>query len=119
MCPKTSNKGGRAPIAELAKILNLSRGMVQNRLSRLLESGAVLGFTISVREDFIKDTVRTVMLIEVEGKNNSQAIRRLRGIPELNRIHTINGSWDLDIEIRADNLAEFDRLFRDVRGTAF
>lgn len=109
-------KDGRAPIAKLAEILNVSRGTVQNRVDRLLESGAVLGFTIRVREEFNKDSVRAIMLIEVAGKNTSQVIRRLRGIPELDRIHTTNGAWDLVSEIRADNLAEFDRVLRDVRG---
>jgi len=67
----------------------------QNRLDRLLESGALLGFTIRVREDFDPDSVRAVMMIEVAGKSTSQVIRRLRGIPELQKIHTTNGSWDL------------------------
>lgn len=110
-------KDGRAPIAKLAEILNVSRGTVQNRLDRLLESGALLGFTIRVREDFDPDSVRAIMMIEVAGKSTSQVIRRLRGIPELQRIHTTNGSWDLVTEIQAVSLGEFDRVLRDVRET--
>ncbi len=111
-------KDGRAPIAKLAEILNVSRGTVQNRLDRLLESGALLGFTIRVREDFDPDSVRAVMMIEVAGKSTSQVIRRLRGIPELQKIHTTNGSWDLVTEILATSLGEFDRVLRDVRETS-
>jgi len=110
-------KDGRAPIAKLAEILNVSRGTVQNRLDRLLASGALLGFTIRVREDFDPDSVRAVMMIEVAGKSTSQVIRRLRGIPELQKIHTTNGSWDLVTEIQAVSLGEFDRVLRDVRET--
>ena len=43
---------GRAPLSKLAEILQVSRGTVQNRLDRLLDSGALLGFTIRVREDY-------------------------------------------------------------------
>jgi len=85
----------RTPVAKLATMLNVSRGTVQNRLDRLLKSGALLGFTIRVREEFESECVQAIMLIEVTGKSTSQVIRRLRGIAELTKMHTTNGSWDL------------------------
>ena len=36
----------RASISALAKALKVSRGTVQNRLDRLLATGAIIGFTI-------------------------------------------------------------------------
>lgn len=106
---------GRAPISQLAKALGVARGTVQNRLDRLLESGAILGFTLRVRQELEQDFVSAITLIEVAGKSTSQVIRTLRGIPELREIHTTNGAWDLIAEIRAENLQEFDRVLRDVR----
>lgn len=110
-------KDGRAPISILADILKVSRGTVQNRIDKLLESGALLGFTIRVREDFHPNSIRAIMMIEVAGKSTSQVIRRLRGLPELQKIHSTNGSWDLIVEINASDLREFDRVLRDVRET--
>lgn len=106
---------GRAPLSKLAEMLRVSRGTVQNRLDRLLETGAVAGFTIRVREDYETDVVRAVMLIEVVGKSTTQVIKRLRGVPEMQALHTTNGKWDLVAEIRASSLAEFDRVLREVR----
>lgn len=106
---------GRASLAVLAKQLGVSRGTVQNRLTRLLSSGALLGFTIRVREDYDSSTIRAIMLIEVVGKSTAQVIKVLRGIPQLVTLHTTNGSWDLVAEVRAENLAEFDRVLREVR----
>lgn len=106
---------GRAPLSKLAEVLRVSRGTVQNRLDRLLETGAVAGFTIRVREDYETDVVRAVMLIEVVGKSTTQVIKRLRGVPEMQALHTTNGKWDLVAEIRASSLAEFDRVLREVR----
>jgi len=106
---------GRASLAVLAKQLGVSRGTVQNRLSRLLSTGALLGFTIRVREDYDSNTIRAIMLIEVVGKSTSQVIRVLRGIPELVTLHTTNGAWDLVAEVRTDNLSEFDRILGEVR----
>lgn len=106
---------GRAPLSKLAEILRVSRGTVQNRLDRLLASGTLLGFTIRVREDYEPDTVRAIMMIEVAGKSTSEIIRKLRGMPELQALHTTNGAWDLIAEIRASSLADFDRVLREVR----
>ena len=108
-------KDGRAPLSRLAEILKVSRGTVQNRLDRLLESGALLGFTIRVRQDYATDTIRAVMMIEVVGKSTSEVIRKLRGFPELQTLHTTNGNWDLIAEIQATSLGDFDRILREVR----
>ena len=106
---------GRAPISKLATILNVSRTTVQTRLDRLLNSGALLGFTVRVREDHADSTIRAVMMIEVIGKSTSQVIRRLRGLSELHQLHTTNGKWDLVAELQTDSLETFDRVLREVR----
>lgn len=108
-------KDGRAPLSKLAQILGVSRGTVQNRLDRLIETGAVLGFTIRVREDDGLDAVQAVMLIEVGGKSTTQVINRLRGMPEIQSLHTTNGSWDLVANVHSASLSEFDRVLREVR----
>ena len=106
---------GRAPLAKLADALGVARGTVQNRLDRLLETGALLGFTVRVREDYDDLTVRAVMMVEVVGKSTTQVIQRLRGIAEIRSLHTTNGNWDLVADIHAKSLSDFDRVLREVR----
>ncbi|GAB5469979.1 MAG: Lrp/AsnC family transcriptional regulator [Rhodospirillales bacterium] len=106
---------GRAPISKLAEILGVSRGTVQNRLDRLLDSGTLLGFTIRAREDSEGSSVRAIMSIQVAGKSTTEVIRKLRGIPELESLHTTNGAWDLVARIHAASLGDFDRVLRIVR----
>ena len=106
---------GRAPVSKLAAVLRVSRTTVQARLDRLLESGAVFGFTVRVREDHDDGAIRAVMMIEVAGKSTSSIIKRLRGLPELQALHTTNGTWDLVADIRAASLRDFDRVLHDVR----
>lgn len=108
-------RDGRAPVSKLAEILGVSRGTVQNRLDRLLESGAVLGFTIRAREDDDAGTIRAIMLIEVTGRSTADIIRKLRGIPDVRSLHTTNGNWDLVAQIQTGSLGAFDRVLRDVR----
>ncbi|MBB1280167.1 MULTISPECIES: Lrp/AsnC family transcriptional regulator [unclassified Pseudoalteromonas] len=108
-------KDGRASVSALAGSLNVSRGTVQNRLDRLVSSGAILGFTVRVHEHIETEAVRAIMMIEVVGKSTSQVIKTMRGIPELIKLHTTNGAWDLVAELQAGNLSEFDGVLRQVR----
>lgn len=108
-------KDGRAPVAKLATIMNVSRATVQTRLDRLLASGALIGFTARVREDYDNTWIRAVMMIEVSGRNTSHVISKLRGLPELKTLHTTSGKWDLVAEVLVENLGEFDRILREVR----
>ena len=108
-------KDGRASVSTLATNLSVSRGTVQNRLDRLISCGAILGFTVRVHENIETEAVRAIMMIEVVGKSTSQVIKTLRGIPELTRLHTTNGSWDLVAEIQTTNLTSFDAVLRQVR----
>ncbi|KLN60015.1 AsnC family transcriptional regulator [Kiloniella spongiae] len=108
-------KDGRAPLSKLSEILGVSRGTIQNRLDRLLNSGALLGFTVRVREDTEPNLLKAIMSIEVMGKSTTQVIQKLRGMPELVKLHTTNGNWDLVAEIQVSSLQEFDTVLRNVR----
>ena len=106
---------GRAPVATLARQLGVTRATVNSRLRRLLDSGRVLGFTVRMRDDHGDDDVRAISLVEVEGRTTNDVIRALRGLPEIQSLHTTNGGWDLVAEIRCDSLIDFDRVLRQIR----
>lgn len=105
----------REPVASLARRLGVTRATVTNRLDRLVSSGTVIGFSVRVREEQDPDSVRAVALIEVEGKSTDDVIRQLRGLPEIQSLHTTNGAWDLVAELRTDTLGSFDRLLGRIR----
>lgn len=105
----------RAPISHLAASLRVSRTTVDKRIQRLVDTGVLIGFTARVRNDYDDRSIRAVMLVEVAGKSTTAVIRGLRGIPELQALHTTNGAWDLVAEISAQSLKDFDRVLRTVR----
>ena len=106
---------GRAPVAELARRLGVTRATVNARLDRLVASGVIVGFTVRVRDDAAEAGVRAVSLIEVEGRSTDDVIRQLRGFPEIEALYTTNGAWDLVAEVRTPDLAGFDRLLGRIR----
>lgn len=104
----------RMPVAKLAAALGVTRATVRARLDRLVTSGIITGFTVTVR-DVEPGGVRAVTLIEVDGRHAESVIRRLSGLPEIRKLHTTNGRWDIVAEIEAGTLADFDALLRAIR----
>ena len=105
----------RAPAAALAARLKVSRGTVQNRIARLLAQGVIQGFTLRTRPELEGQRVRAVMSIAVEGERSAAVVRKLKGVPAVDRIWTTNGRWDLIAELDVANLAEFSRALDEVR----
>jgi len=106
---------GRAPVSRLASALKVSRATVQVRLDRLLETGAILGFTVRAEERPNGEGVRAITLIEVAGASTSAVIRALRGMREISALHTTNGAWDIVAELHAESLIDLDRVLRELR----
>jgi DNA-binding Lrp family transcriptional regulator len=106
---------GRASLSELAKKLGVSRGTVQNRLDRLIDSEIILGFTVRLKSGAQSDRIRAIMMIEVSGKSTRKVVQALRGLPQIHALHSTNGAFDLIAEIEVANLAEFDRVLSSVR----
>lgn len=106
---------GRLPAATLARHLGVSRGTVQNRLDRLAAAGVVLGYTVRLRSDADGAGVRAIMSIEVRSADTRAVVAALRRMPEVGRIHSTNGRWDLVAEIATPDLAALDRVLTEVR----
>lgn len=105
----------RRPVASLAAELGVSRATVRSRIDRLIESGVIRGFTIAVHDNATRNLVRAVMMIEVEAKASNKVVKRLYGHPEVRKLHSTNGHWDLVAELVAGSLEEFDELLNRIR----
>ena len=106
---------GRASISTLAATLDLARGTVRTRLDRLVETGVIRRFTVDLAVAHEPQAVRAVMTIELQGRMSRAVIGALTRMPEITRLHTTNGKWDLVAEIRVGTLPEIDRVLREVR----
>lgn len=108
-------QNARASLSELARRLGVSRGTVQNRLNRLVETQAILGFTVRLKSGAEKNRIRAIMMIEVSGKNTRRVLQALRGLPQIHALYSTNGAFDLVAEIEVADLGEFDELLSKVR----
>ena len=105
----------REPIAKLALALGVSRATVRSRIDRLLESGAIQGFTITMRPADAPNVVRAVVMIEIEGQGADRVLRRLAGFPAVKHLYTTNGRFDVVAEIETSSLEAFDEDLRQIR----
>ena len=114
-CSALLRDDGRLPSATLARRLGVSRGTVQNRIDRLMAGGVLLGFTVRLRGEAAEAAVRAIMSIEVRSADVRAVVAALRRMPEVGRVHSTNGRWDLVAEINTDDLAALDRALAAIR----
>ena len=105
----------RLPSATLARRLGVARGTVQNRIARLMAAGVLRGFTVRLGSDAEGAAVRAIVSIEVRSADTRAVVAALKGMPEVGRVHSTNGRWDLVAEIATADLAALDRTLTAIR----
>ena len=105
----------RASLSQLASMLGWSRATVRARLTKLKESGEIVGFSVVLKNDLIRDPVRGLMMIAIEGRGTDRIIRQLSSMPEMRQVHSTNGRWEVIVEIGTQTLEEFDNVLFRVR----
>lgn len=108
-------QNARASLSDLAATLHLTRATVRTRLNKLEARGAIVGYTVVTKEDTLRDPVRGLMMVAIEGRGTDRIIRTLQGMPELRQVWSTNGRWDVIVEIGTATLEEFDNVLFRVR----
>jgi len=105
----------RASLSDLAAALHLTRATVRARLTKLEDSGQIIGYSVVTKNDVLRDPVRGLMMIAIEGRGTDRIIRTLQGMPELRQIWSTNGRWDVIVEVGTPTLEQFDQVLFRVR----
>jgi DNA-binding Lrp family transcriptional regulator len=108
-------ENSRLPTASLAAHLGTSRGTVQNRIQRLMSAGILAGFTIRLRGDAGLGQVRAITSLEVRSTDGRAVIAALRRLPDVGRVYSTNGRWDLVAELNTATLASLDQVLAEIR----
>ncbi|HUG21667.1 Lrp/AsnC family transcriptional regulator [Piscinibacter sp.] len=103
-------ENARAPTAELARKLKLSRTTVQSRMERLQRQRVIAGYTITVPDELEAALVRAHVLITLVPKQSAAIEVALRRIPEVRVLHSVSGPFDLIAVVAATSIVELDEL---------
>lgn len=105
----------RASLSDLAAQLGLSRTTVRARIEKLRRNRDIVGFTVVLKEDTVRDPVRGLMMIGIEGRGAGRITRQLQGLRQVRAIHSTNGRWDLIVELGTETLEELDAALGKIR----
>lgn len=103
------------PLATLARRLKVARTTVQARLERLEGQGVIAGYTVRLGAGGAGAQIRASVLLTVEPRAQAAILSRIRSLPEVERVHTTSGRFDLLIEVAAPGTAVLDGVL-DVLG---
>ena len=108
-------KDARTSVATLAAKLGVSRGTVSNRITKLEDTGTIVGYTVRLRPDAQPNEISAWMSVAVAGNETRSVIASLLGEPGVACLHDTNGRWDLLAELRAANLSELSQILERIR----
>ena len=103
-------ENARAPVAELARGLGLSRTTVQSRILRLEQSGTVTGYTVRLSNAAERGHVHTYVMVTVRPKQTGTVAREQRRLPFVRRLESVSGPFDLIAMAVTPSMAEMDAL---------
>ena len=103
-------ENARSPVAELARALGLSRTTVQSRIARLERTGVVAGYTVKLADAYARGEVQAYVMISVSPRKSGVVSGAARRFPEVRRLESVSGPFDLIALVAAPNMTELDRV---------
>ncbi len=100
----------RTSVTALAAKLKLARSTVQDRLNRLEREGEIRGYTIRRADGRAARLIRAQVMLSVDPKLSERIVADLKALPELKRLVTVSGEFDLIAEIAAETTDRLDTV---------
>ena len=107
-------ENARAPVAELARALGLSRTTIQSRLARLERSGVIAGYSVRLANAYGTTRVHAFIMLTVEPKQAAAVTAALRRMPGVRRLQSVSGPCDLIATVEAADVAEMDAAIDEI-----
>ena len=106
----------RMSVATLARRLKVARSTIQARLERLETGGIIAGYTLKLGEAARQGRLRASVLLTIEPRAQAAILTRLKSIPEVERVFTTSGRFDLLMQLAAPNTAVLDGVLDQIGG---
>lgn len=107
-------ENARAPVAELARALGLSRTTVQSRLAKLERSGVIAGYAVKLAASYQGARVHAFIMLTVEPKQAAAVTAALKRMSGVRRLQSVSGPFDMIATVEAAGVAEMDALIDEI-----
>ena len=108
-------RNARMLVTQMARELGVSRVTIDAHIKKMETSGIISGYTVKLGTEEFRHKVSGWILISVQANKEEHAIEKMIGTPEITRLHTTNGKWDLAAEIQVPTLEHFDAVISKLR----
>ncbi|MBD5803637.1 Regulatory protein AsnC [Azoarcus sp. Aa7] len=105
----------RLPVVKLAQAIGCARSTVQLRLKALEDNGTISGYTVSVSKPQSSRSIRAMVLISIESKNEPDVVRALKKRHEITKLYSISGRYDLCGMLETETTHELDAVIDRLR----
>lgn len=107
-------ENARAPVAELARGLGLSRTTIQSRLARLERDGVIAGYSVKLAGAYEAGRVHAFVMLTVEPKQAAAVTAALKRLSGVRRLQSVSGPFDMIATVEAGGVAEMDALIDEI-----
>ena len=103
-------ENARAPTAQLARGLGLSRTTVQSRIERLERTGVVTGYTVRLSDAHERGQIHAYVMVMVAPKQAASVAAAVRRMPQVRLLQSVSGPFDMIALAAAPSAADMDAL---------
>lgn len=100
----------RVSVAVLARRLKVARSTIQSRLERLENNGTIAGYTVKLGHAGRQGRIRAAVLLTIEPRAQAGILARLKSLPEVERIVTTSGRFDLLLQLATPDTSTLDEV---------
>lgn len=105
----------RLPMVKLAQALGCARSTAQMRLKALEDAGVITGYTVGVAVARAAASIRAMVLISIESKQETEVVRALTQRHEITKLYTVSGRYDLCAMLDTESTQELDTVIDKIR----
>ena len=106
----------RLSVATLARRLKVARSTIQARLERLETGGVIAGYTVKLGEAARQGRLVASVLLTIEPRAQAAILSRLKSIPEVERVFSTSGRFDLLLQVATANTRVLDDVLDHIGG---
>jgi len=108
-------RNARMSVTQMSHELGASRVTINSHIRKMEQSGIITGYTVTLGAEEFRHKVSGWIMITVDASKEEAVIDELAGMPQIARLFTTNGRWDLAAEIQTSTLESLDAAISRLR----